>query len=115
MQIEYGQLLAAAKNYNGNQLCVIRKIEFFCSPLGDFITNELDCPLLTMTDNIFILESFAIGNAVSIIHECSNSCKFVSKQCPRNIEREQCLTSQIEFQHDYSNSMYFLNEYCVNQ
>ncbi len=79
-----------------------------CSPLSDFITNELDCPLLTMTDNIFILESVAIGNAVSIIHECSNSCKFVSQQCPRNIEREQCLTSQIEFQHDYSNSMYFL-------
>ncbi len=81
------------------------RLSFFAH--HDFITNELDCPLLTMADNIFILESFAIGNAVSIIHECSNSCKFVSKQWPRNIEREQCLTSQIEFQHDYSNSMYF--------
>ena len=114
-QMKYGLLLACCKNSDGNKLCLIRGLEFLSSPQGDPITNECDCPLLMMTHIIFTTKSSAIVNAVSIIHECGDTCKFVTKQWPKNIEREKLyLSSQIEYEHDFGNSMYYLNIYCTN-
>lgn len=95
---------------------MIRGIEsVVASPSGNNeILNDLDCPLLMLTRTIFTVKSSAILNAVSVVHECGSTCKFVIKQWPGRIEREQYLSSRIEYEHDYGNSLYYLNVYCMN-
>ncbi len=39
--------------------------------------NEFDCPPFSMTDLIYCINSHSIRHPVSIIHECTSSCKFV--------------------------------------
>ena len=49
------------------------------SQLGHQATDEFDCPLLELTYKIFLRRSSSILKAVSVVHKCSSSCKFVSK------------------------------------
>ena len=46
--------------------------------------NEYDCSLLILSHVIFTVKSSKIVKSVSVVHECSKTCKFVT---PRNVER----------------------------
>ena len=77
-------------------------------------TDELGCPLLYLTDTIFIVKTSAVLNAVSVVHKCESSCQFVSRLCPRNVERENISTYRLEYEHDYcGNYNYCLNVFCM--
>lgn len=84
------------------------------TPCGSNITNEVDCPLFELTRVIFVARSTTVLKAVSMIHECTASCKFSNKQIARNVEREQISTSRIEYEHDFKNILYCLNLYCMS-
>ena len=82
------------------------------SPLGDPITNEYDCPLLSLTHTIFTARTSEVLQAVSVIHECTGTCQFITKECPRKVEREEVSLSRIEYVHDFCrNFMYCSNLY----
>ena len=50
--------------------------------------TEYDCPLLLMSHIIFVAKPSEILKAVSVVHECGETCRFVNKETPRNVERE---------------------------
>ena len=114
--MKYGRLLICVETSNGNKFSLVRGLESLASPHGTPIFNELECPLLMLTHTVFTAKSSAISNAISVVHECDDSCEFVMKQRPRTIEREQlCLSSQLEYEHNYiDNYMYYLNVYCMH-
>ena len=92
--MQYGQFLLSLKSCDESDLCIIRGLEPILSSNGDPILNELDCPLMILTQTIFVTKSSSILGAVSIICECSGSCKFARRQYETSIEREElCLSS----------------------
>ena len=81
---------------------------------GTPITNEYDCPLLLMSHIIFTAKPSEILKAVSVVHECGETCRFVNKETPRNVERENISLARVEYEHDFStNFMYCLNIFCI--
>ena len=84
------------------------------SPHGNPITNECDCPLLLLSHEIFTTRALEVLKAVSVVHECGETCRFVDKETPRNVERENISLSRLEYEHDFSsNLMYCLNIFCI--
>ena len=93
----------------------MRGLQSFQAPSGEPITNEIDCPLLTLSRSVFTTRASSVFKRVSIVHECSGTCQFVSKAVPRNIERERVSVARIEYEHDFSsNLVYCLNVYCMS-
>ena len=78
---------------------------------GNPITNEYNCPLLILSHVIFITKSSEIVKSVSVVHECGDTCKFVNKETPRNVEREDISLSRLEYEHDFCTN--FLNIFCI--
>ena len=114
VQTRYGILLACCKAVDGRAACIVRALEEVQTPLGVPIMNEFDCPLLSLTHTIFTVKSLEIVKAVSVIHECTESCQFIDKESARSVEREDVTFSRIEFQHDFiGNNMFCLNVYCI--
>lgn len=81
--------------------------------LGEQMMNEFDCPLLSMTNVLYCIPSNTVSQAVSVVHECTNSCTFVKTSVIRNVEHEAVESSDIIFKHDFCNKMYCLNVYCI--
>ena len=76
--------LVASKNLMG-----VGGLQHKISPLGQQITDEIKCPLLEITHMIFLRRSSSILKAVSVVHKCSCSSKFINKHIPRLVERER--------------------------
>ena len=69
--------------------------------------NEVDCPLLVLTKDIYFVSPFDLLSPVSIIHECSESCKFVYDDSFRMVERESVkVSNRCVFFHDWNNDMF---------
>ena len=81
---------------------------------GEPLTNEYNCPLLSLTSRVFPLSCECVKKAVSIIHEC-NTCTFVECRSSQRVEREDIEVDKLTFQHDWTNPFYCLNIYCTNQ
>ena len=96
----------------GNSLfCLVREMETM-DMNGEPLTNESDCPLLS---RVVAVSPVAVQAAVSIIHECNTSCVF-NQCCTRwRVKREDIEVTKLTFQHDWTNSFYCLNIYCMNQ
>ena len=78
----------------------------------DAIKNELECPLLQQSKMFVMLESEAIQNTVSLVHQCSRTCRFQKKAVHRTIEREDVQVSSLfVYSHDWSNNLFCLNIY----
>ena len=65
--------------------------------LGEQMMNEFDCPLLSMTNVLYYIPSNTVSQAVSVVHECTNSCTFVKTSVSRNVEHEAVELSDIIF------------------
>ena len=89
------------------------------STWDDPITDDFECPLLSLTNTVYLVpaNSIRIQVAVSIMHQCTNTCKFTETAVNRTIEREQVNVDNrsLVFKHDWSNDLYCLNIFCMNQ
>ena len=101
MQMRYGALLTCFKTSDGGCICIVRGLDTLVSSDGNPINNEYDCPLLILSNVIFTVKSSEIVRSVSVVHECSETCKFVNKETPRNVEREDISLSRLEYEHDF--------------
>ena len=63
------------------------------SPDGTPITNEYDCPLLLLSHVIFTTKPSEVLKAVSVIHKCGETCRYVNKKTPHNVERTSLFRS----------------------
>ena len=75
-------------------------------PDGQPLLNPFDCPLYNLSRTIFSLDSSAIARPVSMVHECGSSCKLDT--AVQNIEREQMVTTQCIFRHDWTVTTFFI-------
>ena len=68
--------------------------------------NELECPLLLQSKMFVMLESEAIQNTVSLVHQCSRTCSFQNKAVHRTIERKDVQVSSIfVYSHAWKNNL----------
>lgn len=112
--MKYGQLMTCFRTIDGRMACLIRGLEAMVSPLGPPILNEFDCPLLSLSHTIFTVNSTGIKKAVSVVHNCTDTCRFIDVNCFRHVEREDVTIKRLEYKHDYSgNLMFCLNIYCM--
>ena len=112
MQVDIG-LLAACFKVPGQGYascyCTIQLYEEMNS-FGSGFFNEYDCPLYTLTDTFRCVSSDSICQTVSVLHECTSSCLFETQ-----VERETVTSNTLVFEHDYSNTIYSKNVYCMHQ
>ena len=86
-QVEYGQLKVCFRLRDANQTsgyCLIEAFQEATVNSGTPLLNEQDCPLLFALDNLIVIPATDVINTVSIVHQCSTSCKLVaaSRTCP---------------------------------
>ena len=80
---------------------------------GEPIQNEFDCPLLSFTNLIYCIPSNFVKHSVSVVHECSHTCMYISALTSKKVEHEGVDVSELVFTHDWSNNLYCLNIYCM--
>ena len=83
---------------------------------GDEICNEFDCPLVELSQNIFIVDPKVIMGPVSIVHSCTQTCQVYREPSTCSYEREVVSVAdatQVVFKHDLSNRLYCINIYCI--
>lgn len=112
--MKYGLLLLCCKTADGRVVCLLQGFETLESPLGEPFVNEHDCPLLSLTRTVITVPAFHVKKAVSVVHECTETCCFVNTVQHRNVEREQISQSNLVYKHDFHNCMYSLNVYCMS-
>ena len=79
------------------------------------VHNDLDCPLLILTQNLSFISPTKIECPISVVHECSETCSFhQSTTFTTYIEREAVNTNKVIFKHDWSNDVFCLNVYCMS-
>ena len=99
--------------FTNTSYCVIQKFQEVLAG-GSPILNEMECPYMLATHNFEVVPSCHIHKSISLIHECSDTCK-LQEATTTLIERKKVsITGTKILQHDATNDMYFLNVYCVN-
>ena len=99
----------------GHQLSlryIIRKFE------QTGLQNDIDCPILLLDDDIVSVLPKNIVRPLSIIHQCDSTCTpTVTSHVYRRIEREDIeeRCDSVKFLHNFTNSMYCLNVYAMNE
>jgi len=96
-----------------SHFCLVREMEAM-DLNGEPLTNDYNCPLLSLTPRVVSISSDSVKKAVSIIHECNTSCVFVECQSTCRVEREDIEIDKLTFRHDWTNLFYCLNIYCMN-
>ena len=94
-------------------VCVVRRMDQLCIQ-GTTIRSPYDCELLTMSNDTHAVHSTSILRATSIVHECSPSCNFMYTPHSVQQERENVTVNKLTFVHDYSNTTYSLNSFCMS-
>ena len=115
MQVEYGILIVSlALQRLPQRYCIIQKLEPI-SLDNEQIVNDFDCPMLTLTNDFYAILPNHILTPVSVVHQCDAACVFVQKPSSTHVERESVSEHSLVFEHDWSNNMYCLNVFCMNQ
>ena len=96
----------------GNSYCVVRQLaRLECG--GNPMFNEMDCPLLELTDEYKIIPSSAAIAPVSVVHECDSECEYVAGTT-QIVEREHIVNKRpLSYVHNYRNFYFSLNVYCM--
>ena len=82
--------------------CIVRPFQYM-DVGGEAISNEFDCPIVTVTDLIYCISSVTVCSAISVVHKCTASCVFNTNMASRRVEHEDILLPQLLYQHDLSN------------
>lgn len=114
VQVEFGVLAACFKvREGGSSYCIIQLFE----PMDNFgtpLTNEYDCPLLSLTGLFRCVSSYSVVQTVSIIHECTSTCTIKHVATTSQVERLSIESQKDVFVHDYTNNLFSLNIYCMH-
>ena len=115
LQVDVGTLAACfTAVQEGTSYCMVQLFQPMDSA-GTPLHNEFDCPLLQLTNVFYCVPSDCINMSVSVIHECTDSCVFQHQDRLRRYERELIADKNaVVFQHDYSNTLYSFNVYCMH-
>ena len=108
--------IVACVSANQKWMCVVRLFERVGAD-GDSLTNEFECSLLMLTKSVVPISPELIFEAVSVVHECGESCKFTEDETTCTVERETIVENKqlLSYKHDFSNDFYVLNIFCINQ
>lgn len=83
--------------------CLVRPLQ----PVDRHELNEYDCPILSMSNLIYCIPAKCVHHAVSVVHECTNTCTFVINSTRQRVEQEDILcVSQLTYTHDWKNKLY---------
>ena len=82
-------------------VCIVRKLELQTTGDGVPLLTEFKCPQLLLTNDLYIFPTSIIRRPVSIVHVCSDSCKFTT------------ISTVLSFTHDLSKNLYCLYIYCI--
>ncbi|KAL5479833.1 hypothetical protein EMCRGX_G023422 [Ephydatia muelleri] len=74
-ETKYALFLTSCQLETGESFCVLQGYDEFVVN-SEPVLNEYECPLLAITKRIFSADCSQIKQAVSIVHECSDSCTF---------------------------------------
>ena len=103
MQTEYGLYLASvALKEEQLRYCLIQVMEPVTGLDGEFITNDLECPLLTLSKSICAVHPICVLSSISVVHQCTGSCIFVERLSSANVERESISRKVLVYEHDWS-------------
>ncbi|KAL5509673.1 hypothetical protein EMCRGX_G005076 [Ephydatia muelleri] len=111
-ETKYALFLTFCQLETGESFCVLQGCDEFVVN-SEPVLNEYECPLLAITKRIFSADCSQIKQAVSIVHECSDSCTFDWGSSSRRIEREASGEKALVNTHDWTNMLCCLNVYCV--
>ena len=115
-QAEYGIMVAAVTLQLVPQAyCIIQELEKCVDANKRPICGDLDCPLLTLTNNFHAISPQYILFSVSVVHQCTNTCKFIRASSHQNVERESVIQTTLVFVHDWSNVNFCVNLFCMQQ
>lgn len=113
--IQIGVLLSCFGINNPPQnFCMLQKLVPVISLLDQPSTNEFDCPLLNLTNDLHILSVSFVVKPVSVVHCCTDSCNFMDSVASINIEREYIASSKLVFVHDPHNYLFCYNIFCTS-
>ena len=65
---------------------------------------------------VFSTDSSNISAAISMMHHCEEEeggCHFVETDVCQLVERQETIQHKLTFQHDWTNTLYCRNLYCV--
>lgn len=112
-QILYGLLLACFKEAQSQvSYTLLQKFETISSGIQTF--NEMECPLLELTDRYEVTYSTEILGSVSIIHDCGRSCRMEESR-RMTVEREELLVrGTLCMNHDINCKLFALNIYSMS-
>ena len=114
-QVELGVLLGCVHVVECNyDMCLVQKLKWQLTPGGELVRNDLDCPRLLLTQEIYGIPSLSIFKSVSIVHECTNSCVLVECAAQFDLEREQVEKTKLLYKHDFSNNRFCYNIFCTS-
>ncbi len=107
-------LLACFKDVQSQvSYTMLQKFEML-SAGGSQTFNEMECPLMQITDRYEVTYSTRILGSLSIIHECGRSCRMEENQT-RIVEREErVLTGTYYINHDQNSEVFSLNIYSMS-
>eukprot|EP00731_Ephydatia_muelleri_P008143 Em0004g481a len=111
-ETKYALLLTSCQLETGESFCVLQGCDEFVVN-SEPVLNEYECPLLAITKRIFSADCSQIKQAVSIVHECSDSCTVDWGSSSRRIEREASGEKALVNTHDWTNMLCCLNVHCV--
>ena len=77
--------------------------------------NDYECPLVSLTKNISTVDCNQVKCAVSLVHDCTDACKFEEKVSSRRIE-QKLTNEKLHFKHDWSNmsqTCIVCDAYCI--
>ena len=109
--MEVGILVSCFES-NSTRYCVVQHMDREMAS-GQPSHNEFDCPLLTLTKVLRVLSSTAIVRAISVVHQCTSTCVVDSVHIATRMERRGVTENTLRLKHDWSNTMYCYNAYCI--
>ncbi len=77
-------------------------------------TSDTICPLYALGDGVSVLQAKTVIKDVSFAHCCTASCCTEERGKLVRVEREDIVTDQSRYNHDYTNNRYCYNIYCLN-
>lgn len=110
--LQIGYLLACISTRTGS-FCLMQALEFARTENGLGMFNKYDCPLLKSNKKVLTVKSVNVLTDLSILHHCSESCRFIEEEEDVFVERDRVTKSNLVLQHDTTNS-YYLNIYALS-
>ena len=97
MQVDYG----ACFEVHGQ--------DYSCSIVRTPLSNDYDCPLLSLSSLFRCVFSTSIMQSVSIMHECTPTCVVKQVNSAMQVERHSIISPKYLFVHDFCVFVYCMH------